>query len=341
MLEIKNNTPLNVELVPGLDKNGYDYAIIIIKAKFNILPNNKVLKLSDEPAKVCRGDEYYDEPGKSSIRFGSDVSLFKRSTDIVLNGQAYAPNNRSKPVLDVCVEFANQKKTCRVFGERRWEKSGSNWQYSSPTHFERMSLKYENSYGGTFEKKTDSAVHTYAKTNPIGKGYVDPESNGPKQDQVLPNLEDPRSLIQHWKDQPPLAGYGFVSPDWQPRLQLSGTYDDLWQKSRMPLLPQDFDEGFFNSAHPDMIANTALTGGETFRLKNLTESGQLEFQLPSWNLPVEASIKGKSSLYSPNLDTVVIEPDLHSVYLSWRTTIPCYRQFLLVDSLTVGKKRAA
>lgn len=341
MLELRNNTPLNVELIPGLDKSGHDYAIVVIKAKFNIVPGSTALVFSEEPATIHQGDEYYDEPGKSSVRFGSDVSLLKQSTDVVLNGHAYAPGNQPVRMVDVSVEFANQIKTCRIFGERQWEKTGASWNYSRPASFEQMSLKYENAYGGADKDETNDTVAAYAERNPIGKGFVNPNNKGPKEGQALPNIEDPRSLIQHWKDQPSTAGFGFISPDWQPRVGLTGTYDDQWQASRMPLLPRDFNDSFFNSAHPDMVAKTVLTGGEIFNFKNVTESGELQFQLPTWDLPVTTSIKGKSTAYAPSLDTVVIEPDEHSVYLSWRSSIPCYRQFLYIDSVTVGRNRTS
>lgn len=342
MLEIKNKTPLNVELIPGLDKNGYEYAVVIMKAKFNIVPNSTTLVFSDEPATIHQGDEYYDEPGKSSIRYGSDISLTKISTDVVLNGHAYAQGNKLAYMTDVSIEFAKQSKTCRVFGDRHWGKDGLVWNASRPAPFERIPLKYENSYGGTKTDASGEQVLAYVATNPLGKGFVDPLDKGPEQGLALPNIEDPRALIQQWKDQPLPAGFGFIGPDWQPRTGLAGTYDEQWQTSRMPLLPLDFNESFFNSAHPEMISKTTLTGGELFNLKNVTESGQLSFQLPNWNLPVSISIKGKKETYAPSLDTIVIEPDENSVYLSWRVSVPCYKQFLYVDSVTVGtKKRAA
>lgn len=340
MLEIRNRTPLNVELIPGLDKNGYDYAIVIMKAKFTMVPNSTTLVFSEEPATIFQGDEYYEEPGKSSVRYGTDVSLVKQSTDVILNGQAYAPGNKPAYMVDVGVEFADQSKTCRVFGERHWEKNGLAWSHTQPRAFESIPLKYENSFGGTKKNETGDVVTAYVETNPVGKG-VSAEKEGPEEGQALPNIEDPRSLIQHWKDRPVPAGFGFISPDWQPRVGLAGSYDSQWQASRMPLLPIDFNEGFFNSAHPDMTAKKTLSGGEIFTLKNVTEAGVLSFELPSLNLPVSISIKGKSSSYAPKLDTVVIEPDEQSVYLTWRVSVPCYKQFLYIDSVTIGKKRVS
>ena len=114
MLELNNTTPLSAELIPGLDKNGYDYAVVIMKARYNISPGRNALVFSDEPATIFQSDESYAEPGKSSVRYGSDICLVKQATDIVVNGHAYAPGNKAVDRIDATLTFANQKKSCRV-----------------------------------------------------------------------------------------------------------------------------------------------------------------------------------------------------------------------------------
>ncbi len=341
MLELKNKTPVSAELVAGLDKHGMDYVIAVLKAKFKIVPDSQTLVFSDEPVSINKGDEYYDESGQSSIRYGSDVSFVKMSTDVIVNGNAYSPGSKPVNKLDVSIEFGNQGKTCRVIGDRRWYKEGLGWKQSAPDPFTVMPLRYENSFGGSKMEPSGEKILSSFEANPVGKGFIIPGEKGPEDGQLLPNIEDPRALIKDWHDQPAPAGFGFISPDWLPRRLLAGTCDEEWQSNRMPLLPYDFDYRFFNSAHQDLIAKKVLSGGEIFSLKNLTESGSQAFQLPCWDLPVTVTLRGKKSLYAPVLDTVVIEPDENNVFLTWRATIPCNRQFMYVDSVTVGKKRAA
>ncbi|PKM46541.1 MAG: DUF2169 domain-containing protein [Gammaproteobacteria bacterium HGW-Gammaproteobacteria-1] len=340
MLEIRNHTPLTVSLIPGLDKHGVDYAVVVMKGKFQIVPDTPRLLFSEEPAPIIQGDVHYGEPDLTSVRYASDIVPYKVGTDIVVNGHAYAPNGRGYSV-DAVVQVGNQRKTCRVFGDRYWDRSSKavmTWAPSQPEPFERMPVIYENAYGGIDKAASDETAPAFDARNPVGKGFVS-RAGKPEQGISLPNLEDPQKLIQDWKDQPPPAGFGFICRSWQPRIALAGTYDEQWKKQRMPLLPMDFDERYFNGAHPDLITQTLLRGGERVMLSNLSPSGQLTFDLPVWSEPITFFIKDKKEVLQPTLDTVVIEPDSNSVQVTWRASLPCHKQFLYLDTVVIGKKR--
>ena len=337
MLEVRNHTPLSTALIPGLDKDGYDYAVVIMKGNFQITPNQARLVLADEPATIFQGDEHYGEPPDTSVRYESDTAMLKRGTDIVVNGHAYAPGKHAVLAQDVSLQVGAVKKTCRVFGDRHWEKSLTEWDHSQPAKFERMPLLYENAYGGV-AAGSDNQNPTASPSNPLGKGYIGPKAK-PTEGLPLPNIEDPRNLIQKWQDRPPLAGFGFISRGWQPRIALAGTYDAHWQKKRQPLLPMDFDDRYFNGAHPDLVTPAPLAGGEHVILTNLSDSGVLEFDLPVWRDPVTVFMKGSKALFQPILDTVVMEPDKLSVQITWRATVPCPKQFLYIDTVIIGKQR--
>ena len=134
------------------------------------------------------------------------------------------------------------------------------------------------------------------------------------------------------------VGFGFISRSWQPRVKLAGTYDENWQTNRLPLLPLDFNDKYFNAAHPNLINEQHLVGGEQILLKNLSQLGDIGFILPEWKAPVKVTVKGRSKSIKPILDTVVIEPDINNVALTWRVSMPCYKQFLYINSITIGKK---
>lgn len=341
MLEIKNYTSMSASLIPSLDKNGYDYAVLILKGKYQIIPNQTQLALAEEPAVICEADVHFGEPEKTSVRYESDTAMYKRATDIIVNGHAHVPGKNTVQVMEVSVQVGSMNKTCRVFGDRHWEKSGLAWGYTPPARFERMPLIYENAYGGVDKTKpAEETAPEFSTSNPLGKGFVGIKSS-PQEGLALPNIEDPRHLIQKWEDRPTPAGFGFITRAWQPRVALAGTYDDQWKKKRMPLLPLDFDERYFNGAHPDLISPTLFTGGEPVTIKNMTESGLVSFALPVWNEPVKIFMKGNSKVFKPILDTVVIEPDDNSVSVTWRVTVPCFKQFLYIDTVIIGKKSSA
>jgi len=337
MLELKNHTPLSAEIIPGLDKNGYDYAALIIKGNFTLNPANPNLVLSQQPAKLIKADKYYDEADNSSVQYESDTCILKPSTDIVLNGHAYAPNNKMAQSVDIGLQVNNQNINYRVFGDRQWVKSGLNWSVTQTKTFDRIALTYENAFGGVDISTLEEELVQYSEFNPIGKGFVGNKKT-PVEGLHLPNIENPQALISHYNDKPMPSGFGFISRNWQPRTNLAGTYDKSWEENRQPLLPLNFDEKYFNAAHPNLITPQHLIGGEQIQLRNLSQLGDINFVLPEWTLPVKVTVKGRSKSIKPVLDTVVIEPDINNVSLTWRVTMPCYKQFLYINSITIGKK---
>src|SRR5262245_60706553 len=53
-------------------------------------------------------------------------------------------------------------------------------------------------------------------------------------------------------------GFGFFPKNRPPRLGYAGTYDAKWTESRCPLLPEDFDDRFFQAAFPGLILGASL-----------------------------------------------------------------------------------
>src|SRR5690606_17268108 len=91
-------------------------------------------------------------------------------------------------------------------------------------------------------------------------------------------------------DYRPMA-LGPIGRGWLPRLPLAGTYDEQWFADRFPFLPDDFDEGYYQSAPPDQQI-VYPSGGEEIELVNLTPTGSLRFHLPKIRLPIEFHRKG-------------------------------------------------
>ncbi len=339
MLQVNNHTPFSVELHPYEDVYGRDYAVVIIKATFNPCDNSLGLTLSDEQVAVQHADEFFAEPGKSSIKYGTDLAPVKKATDVILLGHGYAPGGRAVSQFDVCLTVGELQQSIRVFGDRNWYKDGLLWRISQPENIQRLPLIYENAFGGSDPRAEQQATGEleFEPANPIGKGFI-PHKQKPVEGLALANLEYPNALIQDIESRPKPAGFGVIARDWQPRLGLAGSYDEIWQKQRMPLLPLDFDPQFFNGAHPDLCVSPALRGDELVTVNNATESGVLSFQLPNQQLEVTAKIRGKQADFVAQFDTMVIEPDENRVMLTWRVAIPCKRKFLYLESVTVKRR---
>ena len=154
--------------------------------------------------------------------------------------------------------------------------------------------------------------------DPVGTGYVSRWND--QLGVALPNVEDPQNRIRSVSDRPAPAGFGFVSPHWQPRASFAGTYDAAWMSSRSPLLPQDFDRRFLNAASPGLVAPGYLVGNEPVTVVNASARGRLDFTLPGVTAPrVGVTLRGSGPQTVPtHLDTVIVDTDGHRVSLIWR-----------------------
>src|SRR6185312_7848826 len=138
-------------------------------------------------------------------------------------------------------------------GTRRLLKRSGAVRVSDPEPFDTIPLIYERAFGGWDRRSEDANEHRCEMRNPAGVGFRD-RSLGGDDDLVLPNLEHPDHPFRSYGDAPPPAGFGFIAPNWQPRLALAGTFDVAWDRTRKPLLPKDFDRRFFNAASPGLVA---------------------------------------------------------------------------------------
>jgi hypothetical protein len=314
---IENKTPFSLEPVFLADEEGRPLLVTVVKATYSLLDDGS-LRLADEQAPVNLSGSYWGEPGESSYQYEPEGAFAKPATDVALIGYAQAPRVGDGEVL-VSLRLGALGKTVRVTGDRFWVKSLGSVFATAPEPFERLPLIYERAFGGWDRSHPDTQRHTFEPRNPVGTGFRS-KSGGFEAGIRLPNLEDPRQSISKYGDTPPPAGFGFTSPDWQPRAGFAGTYDDVWMKQRMPFLPGDFDRRFFNAASPGLTAPGFLQGNESVLIENATPRGRLSFQLPGVAPPecrVELGRTGARTL-TTELDTVIINTDERLLFLIWR-----------------------
>src|SRR5262249_445204 len=152
--------------------------------------------------------------------------------DVVLIGHAY--NFARATEVWVRLRAGALDKTARVVGDRYWIKTLGLVSMTTPEPFERIPLIYERTFRGWDRRNSSEDKHSFDPRNPVGTGFRSKE--GKFEDGVhLPNIEDPQSPIQNYLDMPSPTGFGFTSPNWQPRAGLAGTRDDQWMNQRMPL----------------------------------------------------------------------------------------------------------
>jgi hypothetical protein len=339
LFQIANSTPFAVTTVRWSDVDGKPRFTVVVKATFAIPDDgSEVAQPTPKQLPMFSGDILTDQE-PPSIRFESDLVPFKPCTDVVLVGRAYAPEGRPVTELVAGLRVGQLRYGVTVIGDRQWQAQ----LLDKPTishkqPFRAMDLVYERAFGGF-----DKPAGMYCKENHAGTGFIGKRSAERVEGLRLPNLEDPRNLIQTWNNRPRPAGFGFYGRGWAPRLAYAGTYDDQYMKERHPLLPADFSFRFFNGAHPDLQVGGYLRGDEEVDLLNVCpEASRVHFRLPGvvpkiavsrWTVPPEqwvqehagpdGSLPSELPLVEESLktvlDTLVFVPDRGVFYEVFRS----------------------
>ena len=341
-MHLVNKTPFQVMAVPSVCARDDNHLLVLVKGTFDIDPTSPRLTLCDEQKPVQLEDQFWGEPGQSSLRLESELAIVKPAADVVVLGSVY-PQAEGATATDASVRVGQTQKTVRAFGPRHWVRAATGMQVSAPALMAPVPLVYENAYGGLYTDP-DTGQVMQDERNPVGQGYLPDADCAVPDAHPLPALENPEQLIGKPGDQPDPWSMGFVAQSWWPRRQLMGTYDAKWQATRNPLLPADYDDRANNAASAGLVCAGHLQGGEPVELINLSPSGRLQFTVPRQGVRVETSMRNEPGQHVAALDTMIIEPDERQVTLSWRVAIPIHWNLAMIDwvrvSLFLGGGRA-
>ncbi len=334
--EVSNATPFAVGFQHLSDRSGKPVVVALIKATFAIGDGD--LKISETQLPIFPAGKPNGEPGKSSYLHEPETSYFKPNSDIVLIGEAVAPDGVASR-LNVEFSIGPYHSRALVFGDRWWERGFLENRLTDPEPFSSIPLVYERAFGGWDKSHPSPEKHKVEPRNPVGVGFQRQFKSG--EDRLpAPNIEDPSNLISSMQDRPKPIGFGFVSPNWEPRSALAGTYNSIWEKTRMPLLPVDFDLSFFNAASEGLVAHGYLSGKEPVMLLNCSKIPILSFFLPGIPPPqCLFRVRGMpDQMLSGPLDTVLVNSLENTVSLSWRchVLLPRGPESLLALSVKQG-----
>ena len=328
-LELSNNTPFSCEQLPLTNKKGANILRIVLKGAYQLNDQGQ-LEVAQEQPEIVMEDIDWGEPAESSVRYESDITLDKPFTDLIVNGHAYAPPGHLVRHMEVELTYQRQfTKRLRVFGNRVWTKGFIGWGMTRPQPFEKMPIVYDRAYGGSDEQGSEPR-------NRIGTGYTS-KLNKDFTGLPVPNVEFPNKLIKNPRNEPPPAGFGVVSKNWEPRLSFAGTYDDAWLEDDFPLLPGDFDMRFNQSVTPDQWIKGRPKGGEIVEIKGMTPEGIFRIKLPVCEMKMSLHYTDHSEEKMMDLDTVLIEPDEKKLILTWRATADIHGDPFKLDETVIGK----
>jgi hypothetical protein len=328
---IENATPFAFEPLVLADEELRPLFVPVVKATWSIAGPEP--KIADEQVPLAPAGQFWGEPDASSYRLEPECAFVKPATDVILLGSAHAPRPGAAEVL-VAFQVGPVKKGVRVVGDRAFFKSVGTPGMTKPAPFETIPLQWERAFGGWDRSHADPRKHACERRNPVGLGFRD--AGGRFEDGLrAPNLEDPARPYRGWGDRPPPAGFGFVSPHWEPRAALAGTCDAAWERDRKPLLPRDFDRRFFNAAPAGQVAPGHLRGDEPVVVTGATAGRGLSFRLPGLPRPrVSFTRDGQPDAEVPLvLDTVILDAERLEVYLLWRGCAALSREPLEVRSI--------
>jgi hypothetical protein len=335
-MDLLNSTGMLAGYTMGMKPDGRELLVVAVKGTFTIPKPGQKPHLAEEQVPMIMADTFTGEPGFSASLYEVDYAPIRHRCDVVLNGSAYAPQDRPARIVQVGLKLGTFIKTFNVVGDRHW-KAGIFITPSLPAEFTVMPISYDNAFGGLDNFHDDKNKHSAYMRNPVGKGYHKLLDSYLVDNTPMPNTEEVNRPIQKPDgDYKPMA-FGSVGRGWSPRLQHGGTYDQGWIDNIFPFLPADFNEAYYQAAPADQQIPYPK-GGEEVVLVNLSPEGRIAFNLPTVEVPVVFfRKKGERHETQAVIDTVVIEPDKGIFSLTWRTSLPLKKNMFEISQVLVGK----
>jgi hypothetical protein len=340
-MEFINSTRMLAGYTMGVEPNGRESLVVVVKGTFRIPVAGEPVRLADEQMPLVFSDVFFGEPGRSAPRYESEFAPRKRRCDLLMDGTAYAPAGRPTTRTQASIGIDTWSKTLTVIGDRSWQVGSRGITASSPVPFTTMPINYDRAFGGTDDKPEDPSKHAAFAQNPSGRGFHKNVRKEWIEGAPLPNTEeDGRPVTTVDGAYRPMA-FGPIGRHWEPRSRYAGTYDDRWLEEHFPFLPPDFDEQYYQSAPLDQQIPIPV-GGEEIILVNLTPSGRIQFTLPAFDAPIHFFRRdGEREDGTLSLDTIHIEPDHQRLSLVWRATRPLKKNLFEVAQTMVGKRSQA
>jgi uncharacterized protein YjbI with pentapeptide repeats len=240
-----------------------------------------------------------------------DAGMSKIRGEVLVAGSAFHAGPPA-PGTSVRVKIGSVDKKLYVFGDRVWKTTS----FSDPAPFAEMPVTWERAFGG----------EGFAR-NPVGKGVKPVEVDGKKL-RPLPNIEDPDHLVKSPGDKPEPAGLGPIDQTWPQRMELAGTYDDEWYKTRFPGFAKDFRWEFWNTAPKDQRIDGHFRPDEAFVIEGMTRGKRtVTSRLPgavARLFLIKEREGGEDELVeaTTRLDTVWLFPNIECAVVIFRGVLP-------------------
>ncbi|MFO0758099.1 MAG: DUF2169 domain-containing protein [Byssovorax sp.] len=298
-MEIVSLSGLPVGSLLWQKRPGQFMLTVVCKATFSLQQGEMPLAAEQEP--INESDRPWSQDIQS-LYAAADLVPIKPRVDVILVGQAYAPEGMPQSSLVARITVGDVDKSVEIFGDRVLRPDGS-IQEGPP--FTRMPLLYERAAGGP------------STQNPVGMSFEERDAYGGV---ALPNLLVPGAAIRMNGEPIEPIGFGPIASTWPVRLDRLGRHASMWSPDHLHrrALPDDVDPAYFNAAPPDQRSQS-LRDDEHLFLDNLhPEHDHLAARLPGIRPQAFVDRRGNVQEVQLRCDTLWIDTARLVCTLTWR-----------------------
>ncbi len=315
-------------LFESFDQHDHAFSVVTARISYDFDIASGSLTFCAEQPELVEQDEYYGEPGRSSVCFESDLAPWKPRLDVVINGTAWAPGDKPVREFTVGAQIGDFTRLLRIYGPREWRKMIAGWSLSAAQPIISLPLRYEYAAGGFYTLQEGEEYASPANTAGMGWYSAEYLKKINKQRLPAPQIELLPQPIKSIDEISLPAGFGFFGRGWQGRIEYAGTYDEAWQRDRHPFLPTDFRFDYWCGAHPWMqFPLPQPLQAVPIKLKYLIRAQEKSDQEISFHVPVESlfifitTAKGAGVAKDMQLDTLVIDLPQRKVHCTYRAAV--------------------
>lgn len=325
-MELVNQTPVVASVKITVDeRTGLKYGMIAAKATFRVNANGTTEIETQEPFPLFEADVETELGLLPSDLYPRRDPVF----EVILLGATYAKNNNPIPSRIIEMSVGNINRRMLIFGDRWWV---NRKKISSPKPFLRIPLTYDYAFGGSFEAHFDeyTILDVEDPMNKYGRGF-DAEKKAkdlaeglqspkgfPRMEyhRMLPNIENPDTLISNWEDVPEPYCWATVPPDIGFRMI------EAMRKFQQDGEPPELEEArnmVYHRAHPDWII-TLPPRGSRITLKGMTPDDDiLAFDLPALRVISDYVIGDRIGARELSPQLLMLLPEERRFYLVYRS----------------------
>lgn len=339
-MSVVNHTPFPALAFRQYNLAGNMNGVVVVQGTFNLIEGG-AMEPADDQLPLQMSDEFEGDSFSSSMIAQTALVPFKPSGDVTFVGSTFAPREKALKSWICAIGVGPVSKRLRVTGPRDWvplivrHKKGllqkeiveeiAGWKLTDPEPVTEVPIDWTLAACDLAQNLAPNPETAPNAQNPLGIGWISGQPRSKEARFAAPQIENPDEPLKTPDQKLAPEGFGYISPWWKTRLQFAGTYDDDWLKNRHPLLPQDFDFRFWQSAHPDLISKTWFRGDESYHLENLVYGcPDVRGTLPKIGLRMRLPRGDRFGLADFVLDGVHFDlrsGKAHAV-LTWRTGFP-------------------